>query len=530
MEGKSKNAATPTLKYRVAYSEKLGRYLQAAKNLTAGEVILREEPIAVGPITSSKDPACFACLRLLPKIKKELQYVCSKCNIAPLCSTACEERSKHHTPDECEIFKRNKDLLINNTENIIGVLLPLRLWLLRQRDPELWKQVESMEAHTDKRRNTSVWKDRELNVVNVIKSLHLVPDDDPSVSELLQLLCGILDVNCFELRSPGGLDGLLLRGLYVEASLMAHDCRGNTHLTADDNFQLTVYASLPIKEGDEIYFNYTSSLLGTLGRREHLRGGKYFECECPLCSDPYEMGSYMSSILCPRCREGYIGMQNPLTKFPYEKGTRWQCNKCKSSIGGRLVRATLNITRTLIDDVDDYDIKGLETLMAKLSKSFHRNHFLMLSLKQKLLAAYRKEVATPNPQKKIMQKMSDVCKEMYDMLEIIEPGISRLKGIMLYEMHLPLVLLANRAYSAREISSNELASRLEEAGSLLKKSLTMLLLEPVDTPEGKLAKRALQELKALNQNIVDVKTINETEESGNRDRKRLQKNKSNKNK
>lgn len=95
----------------------------------------------------------------------------------------------------------------------------------------------------------------------MIKSLHLVPDDDPSVSELLQLLCGILDVNCFELRSPGGLDGLLLRGLYVEASLMAHDCRGNTHLTADDNFQLTVYASLPIKEGDEIYFNYTSSLL-----------------------------------------------------------------------------------------------------------------------------------------------------------------------------------------------------------------------------------------------------------------------------
>lgn len=69
------------------------------------------------------------------------------------------------------------------------------------------------------------------------------------------------------------------------------------------------------------------------------------------------MGSYMSNILCPRCREGYIGMQNPLTKFPYEKGTRWQCNKCKSSIGGRLVRATLNITKTLMDDVDDYDIK-----------------------------------------------------------------------------------------------------------------------------------------------------------------------------
>lgn len=51
--------------------------------------------------------------------------------------------------------------------DIIGVLLPLRLWLLKQKDRELWKQVESMEAHMDKRRNTSVWKDREENVINV---------------------------------------------------------------------------------------------------------------------------------------------------------------------------------------------------------------------------------------------------------------------------------------------------------------------------------------------------------------------------
>lgn len=65
----------------------------------------------------------------------------------------------------------------------------------------------------------------------------------------------------------------------------------------------------------------------------------------------------MSSILCPRCKEGYIGMQNPLTKYPYDKSTRWQCEKCGKSIGGRLVRATLNITRMLIDDADDNDIE-----------------------------------------------------------------------------------------------------------------------------------------------------------------------------
>lgn len=78
---------------------------------------------------------------------------------------------------------------------------------------------------------------------------------------------------------------------------------------------------------------------------------------------------------------------------------------------------------------------------------------------------------------------------------------------MLYEMHLPMVILANRSYSAREISSAQLARRLEEARDVLKNSLTMLLLEPPSTPEGKLAKRALEELRMLNQNISDVKSL-----------------------
>lgn len=131
----------------------------------------------------------------------------------------------------------------------------------------------------------------------------------------------------------------------------------------------------------------------------------------------------------------------------------------------------------------------------------------MLALKQKLLTACRKEMTSLNPRKKIVQKMLNTCKEVYDVLDIVEPGISRSKGIMLYEIHLPMIILANQSYSAREISSEQLVCRLEEARDLLKKALTMLLLEPATTPEGKLAKRALEELRTLNQNISDVKSL-----------------------
>ncbi|XP_015175183.1 PREDICTED: protein msta, isoform B-like [Polistes dominula] len=516
----NKNKSSSILKpqtYKLAHSEKFGRYLIAGKNLKAGEVILREKPIAVGPGVFDKDYFCFACLKLLNKINKELQYVCTKCSIAPLCGPSCEKNASHHTPDECKLFKDNEKISKDNVYDIIGMLLTLRLFLLKDRDPDLWEKVSRMESHMDQRRGTPIWKDRELNVIKIFRDLQLVTNDDDTTttSDFLQRLCGILDVNTFELRSPGRLDALVLRGLYLEASLIAHDCRANTHITVDDNFQLTVYASLPIKENDVIYFNYTSSLLGSAERREHLREGKYFECECTLCKDPYELGSYLSSIRCPRCKDGYIGAENPLKTKPYERDCKWRCNRCRKTYGGYLIRATLNITRTLIHECNKSDVKELESLIKKLTRSFHPNHYLLLALKQKLLTIYRKQVALSNPKKKIIQKMLNLCKEILEVLELVEPGISRLKGIMLYEMHLPLVLLANRAYAAHEISPMEMSSQLQEAGILLRKALSMLLLEPVNTPEGQLAKRALQELKMLNQNIADAEMLQQSQEKSN---------------
>ncbi|KAL2721330.1 SET domain-containing protein SmydA-8-like isoform X1 [Vespula maculifrons] len=498
--------------YKLVHSEKFGRYLIAGKNIKAGEVILREKPVAVGPGVFDNDYFCFACLKLLIKVNKELQYVCTKCCVAPLCGPDCEKKDGLHTPEECQIFKDNQKISKDKLYDIIGILLPLRLFLLKDRDQDLWEKVDRMESHMDKRRDTLIWKDREVNVIKIFRDLQLVTNDDISTSDFLQHLCGILDVNSFELRSPGRLDALVLRGLYLEASLIAHDCRANTHITVDDHFQLTVYASLPINENDIIYFNYTSSLLGSAERREHLREGKYFECECSVCKDPYELGSHLSSIRCPRCKDGYVGAQNPLKAKPYERDSKWQCDKCRKMYGGYLIRATLNITRALIDDYDGSNVKDLEFLIKKLTLSFHPNHYLLLALKQKLLAAYRKQVAGPNPQKKIIQKMLDLCKEVLQVLELVEPGISRLKGIMLYEMHLPLVLLANRAYAAREISPMEMSSQLREAGTHLRKALAMLLLEPINSPEGHLAKRALQELKMLNQNIADAEALQQSQE------------------
>lgn len=72
-----------------------------------------------------------------------------------------------------------------------------------------------------------------------------------------------MDVNCFELRGP--IDANLtrkehLRGIYPEAAFMSHDCIGNTHVSVDDYYEMSVHASQTIKAGELILFNYCNPL------------------------------------------------------------------------------------------------------------------------------------------------------------------------------------------------------------------------------------------------------------------------------
>ncbi|XP_044595553.1 SET domain-containing protein SmydA-8-like isoform X1 [Cotesia glomerata] len=486
-----------TVKYKESYSDKLGRYLIAAKKIAPGEVILRDNPIVVGAASFNDNSLCFSCFRVIEPKPIGLKFPCPKCKVAIFCSTNCETRESFHTPEECKLLKDKLSESVN--QDIRGILLLIRLLLIKKRNAELWNRIINLEAHLEERRNTHVWKERQEEI-EIFKSFEFGENDED-----LQRLCGIIDVNSFELRSPGTLDSAL-RGLYAEAALMAHDCRGNTHLTVDDDFQLTVYASQSIDEGEPILFNYTSSLLGTAERREHLKKGKYFECNCPMCEDPEELGANLSSIYCPRCKEGLIRYEGKKMN-PYLREKKWKCKKCQRFYSGALIKTTLELTKTRIDQADESRIKELETLLKNFSIMLHSNHFLIMSLKQKLLALYRKEITCLNPKKKILQRMMELCKGILQVLEIVEPGISRLKGIILYEIHLPIIIIANKDYALREITSEDLAKRLEEAENYLKRSLSMLLIEPASTPEGVLAKRALQEYKALRQNLDDVRSL-----------------------
>lgn len=150
--------------------------------------------------------------------------------------------------------------------------------------------------------------------------------------EEIHTICGILEVNCFEV---GGQNGTSVRALYPEAYLMCHDCVPNTNHTDDlITHELTVRTTKPLKRGDTITLSYAYTLQvitfnaivfhsvtaciffifqqGTLKRRQHLNEAKFFWCICQRCKSSDELSTHASTLLCPKCTHGYIVSVNPL--------------------------------------------------------------------------------------------------------------------------------------------------------------------------------------------------------------------------
>ena len=108
-------------------------------------------------------------------------------------------------------------------------------------------------------------------------------------NELIQRVCGILDVNSFEIRIQTDVahqDGEMpnpllstvevLKASYFEAAMMAHSCVANAQISIGADHQMVVRAQVPIHRGDTIYINYADPFQTTLQRRNFLYRGKCY--------------------------------------------------------------------------------------------------------------------------------------------------------------------------------------------------------------------------------------------------------------
>ncbi|KAI5638445.1 hypothetical protein NE865_08910 [Phthorimaea operculella] len=477
-----------TTKYEVQRSEKLGRHLVAAKDLKSGETILSDEPFVLGPGAES-GLVCFNCH--LPAMSKFV--VCKNCACAPLCADdGCPDPvPKWHTKSECDVFrtlKLTKGLNPMTLVQNVGSLTVLRALLKRTSDRKAWDEFMQLETHLEERKGTGVWQYYEATV-KFIESLGLL--DGIKQDNLVQKICAAIDVNSFEVRGPPVMAigcSEILRGVYLKAALLAHDCTANTHMSINDNNLLVCHASTDIKKGDVIYYNYTDPLKGTALRQQHLYVGKYFKCSCSRCGDATEMGTHLSSALCPHCK----GM---LTEG---EGGEWDCEECHRKTPSDVIGYKVQCCADKFEVINKKDEKELEEYIKNVSLVLAPNHYLLLDAKQRLAGVLRDVInREPRPTKKVLRRQIQLCQEILPVIEKLSPGICRTTAITLYELHATMVQLAKKLFDSREITGTNYMDELLAAEQLLKRSLEMLFIEPGNSPEGELCAKALEEYRAL---------------------------------
>lgn len=121
-----------------------------------------------------------------------------------------------------------------------------------------------MEHHCKERKETEIWNFCDNKVIKPLLSTNILNDFSMEIGEeMLQQICGVLDVNTFEIR--GSMEGgTNIRGIYPEAAMFAHSCISNTLTSVDSKNNLRIHAAVEIKKGEPIFINYTNTLYVSL--------------------------------------------------------------------------------------------------------------------------------------------------------------------------------------------------------------------------------------------------------------------------
>ena len=497
----------------------------AARSIRAGEVIMEDSPLTYGPLSSSGvSPLCLGCYRSLSGRGKGRGWVrCQGCGW-PVCSEECSMRPGHRDL-ECRLFSEagvrldmDKLDFSGEPELAYSCISPIRALLLRDADPDRFSLIWGLMSHNEARRQEEYWVKKNGSVIKYIReTMGLTQFSEDDIDTVL----GIFLVNDFEINariddeeftSAGGNDSI--RGLYQIASIPNHDCMANTTHTfasLEDSFRMTVTAARDIVKGEEITHSYVEAQEPFLARQELLKMGKFFQCSCSRCSDPTELKTYSSSLLCPapKCRT-IIGGAPVITKNVKDLSSDWSCTKCDklfpvakiSNVCGAIKEHAERLEYNK-ERPEECGIAAHEAFLKKYKPVLHPNHVTLIRVKYNLAKMYGRMdgFEANNLSAELLERKRGLCEEVLGVLDVIMPGSTRMRGVMLYELHLPLVMLANRQLQLGPGGGGDparIVASLKKGLKCLKQGVEILKLQPDDSFEAKIvagSKSSLVELE-----------------------------------
>ena len=125
-------------------------------------------------------------------------------------------------------------------------------------------------------------------------------------------------------------------------------------------------AKVHIKKNEEITINYVPPYEDTLTRRQTLKEGWYFECNCKRCADPTEFGAMTSAI---KCLVG-CGLESAhmVPKDSLDEDTAWICDGCGAATNKDRVDDVMEKVKNEMAIVFDKGIGDMPTVMSAMER------------------------------------------------------------------------------------------------------------------------------------------------------------------
>ena len=134
----------------------------------------------------------------------------------------------------------------------------------------------------------------------------------------------------------------------------------------------------------------------------------------------------------------------PVNSLDYD--SVWSCSQddCQASMESSTINTIMSTMEAELEGIDDCNVDVLQDLVIQWMKVLHPQHYLILLVKRKLLAAM-KLVTSANPPRALLAQTIELAEESIRIFDVLDPGLTILKGRMLQYMNGPQLTLAKIA-------------------------------------------------------------------------------------
>lgn len=379
-----------------------------SRDVQAGELLLVETPIALGPGATSH-LLCLGCHQSITGVDFPR---CPSC-WWPLCSSACASSSLHLA--ECPVLavdtKRLGQPKGPGSTPRYDIILVLRCLLLRSTDPPAWRRLLDMASHAQRR--VQEGEQHHVATTHYIKEVLKVDYDAKDIHHTRDVII----TNCFEWMSPSRVS---LRGVYPLLGRLNHSCRPNVTVSSDCDGTMYARAATDLRGGDQLHVTYTSTVQPLWERRAYTRQVHYFACDCIRCEDPSELGLHFSSPRCEQCRNQFLEATTWLGEVT------WECYWCGAQRREVVIRLEAEQWLTRFESDDTFLNAGprsVRNILEKVAEAFHPHHHVWVKAAQGAVRALKRD-----PRMEAVTLRRDLWLRLLHIYNVLEPGLSKRRG------------------------------------------------------------------------------------------------------